>query len=177
MDNNRQLTSSSSSIIFTLLQIWSDGFDPSGIKKNRNGVWLYTLTVIISGKYFTYAIGFCNKKNNSENVDIMINEDLKKWVLQVKSIFCYATKSVVEIFIISYLVKMDEPKRRERIGIKLGSGAYCQCFGHIYDFVRCEEELCSCESCIIENTTKLTTLQSGEDIDNSLFVDCDECLN
>ena len=117
------------------------------------------------------------KKKNSENVDIMINEDLKKWVLQVKSIFCYATKSVVEIFIIPYLVKMDEPERRERIGIKLGSGAYCQCFGHIYDFVRCEEELCSCESCIIENTTKLTTLQSGEDIDNSLFVDCDECLN
>ena len=65
-------------------------------------------------------------------MDNIINEDFKKWVLQVKSIFCYVTKSVVNIFIIPFLVKMDEPERRERLGLKLGNGHYSQCCGHIY---------------------------------------------
>ena len=43
---------------------------------------------------------------------------------------------------------MDEPERRSLLGLKLGNRLHNQCIGYIYDFVKSESELSSCESCL-----------------------------
>ena len=42
--------------------LWSDRFDPNGLKKNKNNVWLYTLTLNIMGKNVPIQLNYVRKK-------------------------------------------------------------------------------------------------------------------
>ena len=48
---------------------------------------------------------------------------------------------------------------------------------HLDDFVKYEEYLCPCESCILSNIQKLSSLQNGDAIDNTLDDHCETCNN
>ena len=91
--------------------------------------------------------------------------------------FCYGTRSVQEIVIIPFVSKMNEPERRSLLGLKLGNGLYSQCFDYIYDFVKCESELSSCESCLMNNAIKLAHIQRNANLDAFEDQYCDNCLN
>lgn len=70
-------SSHNESCILILLTLWSDSFDPNGLKKNKNSVWLYTLTLNIIGKKYTYPIGLCKKENDFNEIHSKLIYNMK----------------------------------------------------------------------------------------------------
>ena len=135
------------------------------------------MTLNIIGKKYTYPIGLCKKENDFNEIHSELICNMKDWVSKRRKVFYYGTRKVQEIFIISFVSKMDEPERRSLLGLKLGNGLYSQCFGHIYDFVKCESELSSCESCMINNSIKSAHIQRNANLDAFEDQYCDNSLN
>ena len=96
-------SSPNESCILILLTLWSDGFDPNGLKKNKNKIWLYTLTLNIIGKKYTYPIGLCKKEIDFNEIHSKLICNMKDWVSKRRKVFCYGTRSVQEIFIIPFV--------------------------------------------------------------------------
>ena len=85
LKNNHMLVqnhSSSRSEIFLYLVIWSDDFEPNHIRKNKHSTWIRTVTIYSAWNSSdfpdnTYVISLGHKKDYHDELNNLMNEDLK----------------------------------------------------------------------------------------------------
>jgi len=166
--------------VVSYFTFWSDDFEPNSLSKSgRGSVWIKTMTMatqLNDGHRFqnTYPIAVGKKGDSHDDVEKMIDQEVKKLAKGVDPFYVGAHKKMLPIHFGLLATLQDQPERRTSNGLAAGNGLYTARWGVSanHNKLYAQQHLKSCQACL---DTMVTRFSNGN-CDLPL-PECQVCLN
>ena len=141
-------------LIFTF---WSDDFEPSNVKQNRNSLWVLTCTISppkhrTHTSENTYVIAMGPKNASHEVVWRRLQHDLKhlsgSFTGERPSFYHSVLKRNIHVHADIHCILQDSPERRSCNYVSAGNGQFTALWGRSMNLLAIAKVVPSCENCL-----------------------------
>ena len=145
-------------MVLTLcITLWSDDFEPSNVKQNRNSLWVLTCTISppkhrTHTSENTYIIAMGPKNANHEVVWHRLQHDLKdlsgSFTGERPSFYHSGLKRNIHVHAEIHCILQDSPERRSCNYVSAGNGQFTALWGRSMNLLAIAKVVPSCETCM-----------------------------
>jgi len=162
-------------ILFLYLSIWSDDFEPTHYRKNKNSTWLKTVSIsstrkLRSQSLSTYILALGRKNLCHDSINEFYNKELSE-LGKVTFRYCGREKKLIPVVVKLLIISADRPER-SALNYMLGhTGLYSKRWK--YSALVSSKTLPSCPTCLKNLINNINDVYF-HDIHN---ISCPRCSN